>query len=249
MKEYPMPAVPDPEREHTIHQHIIQPDQAAVRKAFATTYVWMILGLLVSAAVAFIFAQPELYPIVDNPFVLLALFLAELVVVVLFTRKLNTATIGTLRGMFLLYSVLTGATLATLATVWNGSTIFAAFLVSAIYFGCLSLMSFFSKIRLDKIGPICLVGLVALIICEVIMLIFHFSAATQLFSAIGLILFTGITAWDVYRMNKTMQAVCASQEWLDRLGISFALELYLDFINIFLRVLALIGNGSSSSRK
>lgn len=140
--------------------------------------------------------------------------------------------------MFAGYSVLMGFTMAGLGFTYSLGQISAAFVISTVYFSCLAIIGKTTNIDLSRIGAVCIVGLLAMIITQLIFALLGTAMDVRLWSTIGLLLFTGITVWDIQKIVR-MPTPYTSEE---KFSIFFALELYLDFINIFMYILRLLGN-------
>ncbi|MBP3869987.1 MAG: Bax inhibitor-1/YccA family protein [Faecalicoccus sp.] len=217
--------------------------QSDIRKAVTGTYMWMALGLLITAAVAIaaVASGLMLRLLYAVPYAMMILAIAQLAVVFGFSAAMRKAQDASLmRILFIVYSVLTGLTFSSLAYVYDLGTIGVAFLITAVYFICLAVVGTTTTMDLTKIGNICMVGLIALIITQIIMLFFPVSGMTRIMSIIGLVIFTGLTAWDIQRMNQLLVMEDGNPVGQDKVSIFMALQLYLDFINIFLRVLRLL---------
>lgn len=220
----------------------------SVNKAIARSYIWMFAGLVISAISSwFIIATNLLYSM--GGILAGVLLIAQLVTVVGFSAAMYSSSATTLKVMFIIYSALTGVTIASLTEMYSAGTIYVAFAISAFYFGCLAVIGFTTNKDLTKMGTICTIGLFALIISQLIMLLFRTPMSIRLYSIVGLIMFTGLTAWDTSRLNKVMTMTDGNPVEQEKYSIFFALELYLDFVNIFLYIVRLLGMGSSSSSK
>ena len=150
--------------------------------------------------------------------------------------------------MFLLYAFSLGFSMSTLALSYNLGMIATAFGISALYFLCLTFIGFTTKKDLSKLGTICMVGIFVIIFSQLLFMLFHVTYSVRLYSIVGLILFTGITAWDVQRMNRLLIQSDGSVVAQDKIAIFMALQLYLDYLNIFLRILQLIGMGNRNNK-
>lgn len=215
-----------------------------------STFVQMGLGLSLTALTAFLFLVcGETYFMYSHPMLALVLMIAQIGIALSFSFSMNKASVGTLRLMFFAYSVLTGVTFSSLGIVYTGSTLFYAFAISAVYYFCLAFVGATTKKNLSSLGMICLVGLVVMLLAEVVLMLFGAPLNIQLYSIIGMLLFTGITMWDVWRMKQIMENAPLDSMTKQKWTVYFALELYLDFINIFLYVLRLFAAGSGSSSR
>ena len=203
------------------------------------TFVWMIAGLLVTAACAWFTYASNLfwYFLYENTFTVL--LIAELVVVVLFSflfRKLPPLAVGIL---YFAYAVLNGVTLSVIFAVYQMSSIVLLFLAGAALFGGFALYGFRCKSDLSKWGPLLMITLIIAIVMSLVNLFLLKSSFMEVFiDCAVLFLFFCIT---VYDMNRIKQFSSAAMENSQKLYIYGAMQLYLDFINIFLRLLALFG--------
>ncbi len=247
MSQYSMDHLPPIPPESTMQVRPLEPDRTYLVSAF----VQMGLGLLLTALTAFIFlvSGGALFILSHSTTLSLLLLVAQLGIAVAFGVMMQKASANTLRLMFFAYAVLTGITFSTLGLVYTGSTLFFAFIISAVYYFCLAFVGLTTKRDLNNLGLICLVGLIVLLVSSLVLALFGAGMNIILYSAIGLILFTGITCWDVQRMKTIMASMEGDEITKSKWTVYFALELYLDFINIFLYVLRLFAAGSGSNSR
>lgn len=206
------------------------------------TYTWMFLGVLITFATAFLVGNSSLvYYFYSTPLPLVMLIAQIGVVVTLVTRLLKMKE-STAKMLFIAYSVMTGFTFSSLGYAYLASDIALAFAMATIFFGCLVVIGSTTKMDLSKIGSMCIAGLLAFIIFQVLAMVFGWGYDVVLFSIIGLLLFTGITAWDVQKARKLYMANEGNQAMLNKLSIYSAFDLYLDFINIFIYILRILGS-------
>ena len=152
-------------------------------------------------------------------------------------RQLSRNTpASSMKTMFIIYSLTMGINMTSLAYCYSAGQIAAAFGISAIYFACLAIIGKTTKMDLSKVGNICLIGLIAMIFSQFFFMLFRVSMDVRLWSVIGLLLFTGLTAWDIQKMNYMLNGYED-----EKISIYMALQLYLDFLNIFLYILRLLG--------
>ena len=222
--------------------------QNEVKKSVLNSYLWMAIGLMVTGAVSFGLYRSGAFValIYKMPLLAFALLIAQVVLVIVFSSQLarNTSAM-TMKVLFLLYSLTLGFSMTSIFLTYSEGVIFVAFMVAALYFVCLVLIGVTTKKDMSRMGSICFTGLIAMIISQVLLSLFGIGMDTRLMCLAGLLLFTGITVWDVQRMNKIMTLNDGTIVSREKLSIYFALELYLDFINIFLYILQLLGMGSS----
>ena len=208
------------------------------------TFLWMFIGLLVTAAVAFAMAitGTMLTLLVKVPFLSIVLMIAQIGVAIAFGARLMKMKPATAIILYLTYAVLLGITFSSLMYVYDLGAIFLSFGLTALYFGCLAIIGYTTKIDLTKLGTILGIGLVIFVIAEIILMILGVDITTKVFTAIGMLLFTGLTAYDVQKMKKLYLSSVHDANLLKKLSIYSAFDLYLDFINIFLYILRLVGS-------
>lgn len=204
-------------------------------------YGWMFVGLSVTAVVAlFIASQPALVEaIARNGFLFFGLIIAQLGLVWWISARAGTLNPSTAASLFLVYSATNGITFSLVLLAYTGSSIASAFLTAAGMFGALALFGTVTKRSLAGIGQFAFMGLIGIIIASVVGFFWQNDALQFLISAVGVIVFTGLTAYDAQRLKGMALAVEGPQ--LGSYAISGALALYLDFVNLFLMILRLIG--------
>jgi FtsH-binding integral membrane protein len=204
-------------------------------------YGWMFVGLGVTAAVAlFVAGQPSLVrTIATNGWLLIVLIVAQLGLVFWISARVATLRPSTAAGLFLLYAALNGVIFSLILLAYTGASIASAFVTSAGMFGALALYGTVTKRSLAGLGQFAFMGLIGIIIASLVGMFWHNDALQFLISAVGVIVFTGLTAYDAQRLKG--MALQADGEQLGSFAIGGALALYLDFINLFLMILRLIG--------
>ena len=205
-------------------------------------YGWMFVGLSVTAGVAlFVASQPALVQaIARTGFLFFALVIAQIGLVVWISARVSTLNPSTAAGLFLLYSALNGITFAFILLAYTGQSIASAFITTAGMFGALALYGSMTKRSLVGLGQFAFMGLIGIVIASVVGLFWQNDTLQFMISAIGVIVFTGLTAYDAQRLKAMALAVEGPQ--MGSYAISGALALYLDFINLFLMILRLFGN-------
>jgi hypothetical protein len=219
------------------------PVQAAERvSAFLwKVYGWMAIGLGLTAVVAFSVAgSPELLrALVGNRLVFFGLVIAELGLVVYLSARAVRMAPGTAAGLFALYSALNGVTLSVVLLAYTGESVATTFVVTAGMFGSLALFGSTTRRSLAGAGQFFMMGLVGLILASIVGLFWHNDALQFLISVVGVIVFTGLTAWDAQRLKQMALALPEGQA--GGYAIVGALSLYLDFVNLFLMLLRFTG--------
>jgi len=208
------------------------------KSIFSKIYMWVFVGLLITfissyvvstsiAAIRLIFGSP-LYWLI---------FLAQIVIAIYLPVRLNKMSKTTATILYLLYSLLTGLTFATIFLMYEISSIIFVFLISSLVFLIFALIGRFTNIDLSKLGVILLMALVGIIIFEIINIFIMSSALDMTLCIIGLLVFFGYIAYDIQKI-KRLDSYGMDKE---KLAIIGAFELYLDFINVFIRLLRLLG--------
>ena len=213
----------------------------------ARTYRWMAGGLAVTFAMALItIATPLLY-VVNALY--LVLTIAELALVFTLSARLQRMSVGAARGVFLAYSALNGMVLSYYFLMFSVNTLVMAFLSTAVYFGLMAVYGHTTNRDLSSWGPKLMMGLMAMLITGLVGSLFGFGVgASLLYSGIGLVVFMLLTAYDTQKLHQMYAYYAADSELAEKTSVYGALTLYLDFINIFLFVLRLLGMGSNRNR-
>ena len=209
----------------------------------AKVFNWMAIGLGLTGVVAFLTASSGLaMQIVSSP-LLMVLVLAELGMVFYLSARVDKLQASTATGLFVGYAVLNGVTLSTIFLAYTRSSIAGTFFVTAGMFGAMALYGLVTKRDLSGFGSFLFMGLIGIVIASLVNMFFHSSTMSWVISMVGVLVFTGLTAYDVQRIkNIGEQGIMNQGEEMVRKGsIMGALALYLDFINLFLMMLRLFG--------
>jgi FtsH-binding integral membrane protein len=204
-------------------------------------YGWMFIGLAVTAVVGLTVAgSPTLLRhIVANQFLYFGLILAELGLVFYLSARVQTLAPNVAIMLFVLYSALNGVTLSFIFLLYTGESIETTFLVTAGMFGAMALYGSTTKRSLAGAGQFFFMGLIGIILASIVGMFWHNDALQFLITIIGVIVFTGLTAWDAQRLKQ--MAVTVPGERTASYAVVGALSLYLNFINLFLMLLRLLG--------
>lgn len=208
-----------------------------MKNNYSKVFMWMFIGLLVTFATGYFVSTNERMLIsIFSSSIYFFLIIAELVVVIFLSARLHKMSETTAKISFILYSFLTGLTFSSVFVVYQITSILYVFLVSALLFGIFAVIGATTKIDLSKLGTILLMLLVGIIICTIINLFIGSQGFNLVICIIGLVVFMIYVAYDMQKI-KQLENIYEG----DKLAIIGALELYLDFINIFLRLLQLFG--------
>lgn len=214
----------------------------------AKTFGWMFVGLLITFATGIAFAQGGgLYLLLSFGMpAVFALAIAEIVVVMILSAKLTTLSIGAARGLFFLYAVLNGLTFASIFLVYDVSVLLLVFALTALYFGVLAAYGWLTKRDLSGLRPILTGGLIFLLVFWLLSMFLPLSGFDRIICFVGLAVFMGLTAYDVQKIKQLHAEFSYDYEMSKKASIFAALQLYLDFINIFLYILRLLGRRSNN---
>ena len=205
------------------------------------TYRWMASGLLITFAMAYITATTSLIYLVDSLY--LVLTLAELALVFVLSSRVQNMSVDAARATFFGYALLNGMVLSYYFIVFSVGTLVMAFLATAVYFGLMAVYGTTTHKDLTGWGPRLMMGLVALLVTSLIGMLFGFGfGSSVLYCGIGLVLFMLLTAYDTQKLQQMYAYYAGDPELAEKASIYGALTLYLDFINIFLYVVRLLGN-------
>jgi FtsH-binding integral membrane protein len=210
------------------------------REFIRSVYGWMTVGLVLTALAAmWVISSPFMQALVlRNPIVLIGLIVAELGIVIFLSVKQRTISPGAASAAFLVYSFLNGLTLSVVAFVYTRSSITLAFGISAGMFGAMALYGLVTKRDLTSWGSFFMMGLFGVLILMFAGIFIHASALQMTIATLGIFVFLGLTAYD----NQKLKRLAESGAGGGSLAVIGALVLYLDFINLFLFVLRLLGD-------
>ena len=205
-------------------------------------YFKMTLGLLVSAFVALWCSDSPAYWHIlgNNSWAIWVLLIIEIVLVIAITGSIRRLSSAAATGLFYLFAAVNGLALAPIFIVYTSHSIAVTFFVTAGTFAAMSIYGYFTSNDLSKMGSILFMALIGLIIASVVNLFLHSDTMMWIITYAGVLIFVGLTAWDTQQIkNMAIQMDSASAGKLATIG---ALNLYLDFINLFLYLLRIFGN-------
>jgi len=205
-------------------------------------YGWMFVGLLITAGTALAVASsPALInALIVNRLVFFGIILAQLALVFYLSARVNKVAPATAAGLFIVYSALTGVTSSVILLIYTGTSIFSTFIVAGGMFGATALLGTVTKRSLAGVGHFMFMGLIGLILASIVGFFWQSDALQFVISVVGVIVFTGLTAWDAQRLKQ--MAVALPDGRTGAYSVVGALSLYLDFINLFFFLLRFTGN-------
>ncbi len=209
-------------------------------------FKWMAVGLGISAISALL-GSKFLASALANGYtwvspVMFGLIIVELILVIVFSAKLRSMSSSQAKGCFIAYSIIDGLTLSSVLLVYTTASITGAFLSAAAMFGAAALYRKITNKDLSKFGSFFMMALVGIIVASIINIFIGNSILDLIISIVGIVIFVGLTAYDVNKINAMAnEEPNFDENTSNKIVIWGALQLYLDFINIFLRLLSLMG--------
>lgn len=206
-------------------------------------YIWMALALTITAITAYgVATSPALLSLIySSKLTFFGLIIAELVLVFWLSARIYKLSLTTATLMFILYSVINGATLASIFAVYSMSVIGQTFVVTAVTFGAMAVYGYFTKKDLTSWGRLLLMAVIGLIIAGIVNMFLHNSTMDFVVSCLGVLIFVGLTAYDSQKIKQMLAMQTDMGETAQKVALMGALSLYLDFINLFLYLLRLFG--------
>jgi FtsH-binding integral membrane protein len=207
-------------------------------------YNWMTMGLALTALVALAIEMvlPGLrWVMLENPIIFYGLLILELAIVWGLSAAINKLPAFVATLIFLAYAALNGVTFSIIFLVYTSGSIAYTFFITAAMFGATSVFGFVTKMDLSRFGGIMMMALIGLIIASVVNIFVASSTLDWIISYAGVIIFVGLTAYDTQKIKNMSVGIDSSSEEGGKASIMGALALYLDFINLFLFLLRILG--------
>ena len=233
---------------------------AGLRAYMLRVYNWMASGLLVTGAVAYAIANTSLinafYPLVPTPFgfqhhatglAMIAMF-APLAFVLVLSLGVNKLSTSAAQSLFWVFCGAMGASLVSIFLVYTSESIVRVFFITSATFAATSLYGYTTKADLSRMGSFMMMGLFGIIIASLVNMFFQSSALQFALSIVGVIVFTGLTAYDTQRIKSSylQYAYAEGTDGAAKRSVYDALALYLNFINLFMLLLQLTGDRRSN---
>ena len=208
-------------------------------------YIWMTCGLTMTALTAMIVGRNEnwVYTLATSG-MYWGLLIAEVVLVIFLSARINKLSFATAGLMFAAYAILNGVTMSIIMLAYTAESIAQAFFVTAGTFGAMSLVGFFVKKDLSAMGRTLMMALIGLIIATIVNIFWQNSMMASILNYAGVIIFVALTAYDTQKIKVMLQQAqyAGISDQTNKLALMGSLTLYLDFINLFLYILRLFGN-------
>lgn len=224
---------------------VVQQASAGLQTYMSQVYGWMTCGLLLTAFVSWFAARtPAVMEMVfANRITFFGLIIAQLVVVFVLSGLVHKLSAGVATGLFMLYSALTGLTLASIFLVYTYSSIASTFFVTAGMFGAMSFYGYTTRRDLSRFGSLLFMALIGILLASLVNFWLKSPTLMWVITYIGVVVFVGLTAYDTQRLKNIGEGInVEDKDNLRRASIMGALTLYLDFINLFLMLLRIMGN-------
>ncbi|VWC60594.1 Bax inhibitor-1/YccA family protein [Burkholderia lata] len=225
-------------------QRVSGDDDVGLRQYVRRIYNYMAGGLALTGAVAYLGASTGFYRSIAGTPLFWVVLLAPLALVMLLSFRIEHISFGAAQISFWAYAALVGLSLSGIFLVYTGESIARVFFISAATFGATSLYGYTTRADLSRFGSFLFMGLIGIIIAGFVNLFLVSSALQFVVSVIGVLVFTGLTAYDTQRI-KRIYIAGEADEIAGKKAIMGALALYLDFLNLFLMLMRLFGGRRS----
>jgi len=214
---------------------------SCLSKVFLRMFAALVVTTIASLAVVqFETLQSFIY---ENAFVFFGLIILELILVVAVAAGINKLSATAANVLFFAYAIVNGLTLSFIFFVYEIGVIYQAFAVSSLMFAGMALYGTITRKDLSTIGSICIMGLFGIIIASLANFFFRSDVLDSIICYVGVLIFVGLTAYDTQRIKRMLREANADshEEAIKKISVRGALTLYLDFINIFLKILRILG--------
>lgn len=219
--------------------------KAAQSALFRSVYLWMTLALAITGFTAMYIAKSYTFleMIAQNSMMFWGLLIAEIGLVMYLSARIQRISFTTATLLFIAYSIVNGLTLSILFMVYTMSSIATTFFITAGTFGTMALFGYITKKDLTRIGSLCGMAVIGLIIAMIVNMFLHNSMMDMVISGIGVLVFVGLTAYDSQKIKQMLTGNDIEiNETTQKIALMGALTLYLDFINLFIYLLRLFGD-------
>jgi uncharacterized protein len=221
-------------------EYAAQPVEVAAPQSFIQrVFAWMFGGLLVTAACAAAIGSSDalLTEITENPILLIVLFGVQIGLVIWLSAGIQRMSPSLAAGVFLFYAALNGVTFAFVFELYTAQSIFTTFLITAGMFGAMAAWGYFTDLDLTKLGAVLFMALIGLILATIVNIFVANESLYWITTYAGVAIFAGLTAYDMQKLKRWS----ARDTGDGRMAVLGALALYLDFINLFIYMLRILG--------
>jgi len=224
---------------------IVERANSGIQAYMSQVYGWMTCGLLLTAFVAWYASNSEAIMrfVFSSQITFFGLIIAQLGLVFVISGMVNRLSGSLATGLFMLYSALTGLTLSSIFLAYTQSSIASTFVVSAGMFGAMSVYGYTTKRDLSRLGSLLFMALIGIVLASLVNIWLKSTALTWAVTYIGVVVFVGLTAYDTQKLKAMGEQLNPDdRDSFRKYSIVGALTLYLDFINLFLMLLRILGN-------
>lgn len=217
--------------------------QSLTATLFKSLYLQMSAALTITGLVAYFLSQSQAYldMLINHSGMMWIILIAQIGIVILLSARLHKMSMTTATLLFILYSAITGVTFGSIFLAYSMSDIIATFFVTAGTFFVTSLVGYITRMDLSKLGSILYMLLIGLVIATVVNIFLGSSGLYMICTYLGVLVFVGLTAYDTQRIKNMFNEHGTADENGQKLALMGAFTLYLDFINLFIYLLRLIG--------
>lgn len=211
-------------------------------------YLWMTLALVITGFTAYYVATSEtlLTAIFTNQILFWGLLIAEVALVIGLSAAINKLSLTMATLMFVLYSVINGATMSFIFLAYTASSITNVFFITAGTFAIMALFGYFTKADLSSMGKILVMALIGIIIASIVNIFTKSEGLAMILNYLGVLVFVGLVAYDSQKIKQMLQMAPDAGEGAQKVALLGALSLYLDFINLFIYLLRILGSRRDS---
>lgn len=206
-------------------------------------YLWMALAMVITGLTSYYVASSSLIELIyANQFLFWGLLIGEFALVIGLSAAIDKLSLPIATLMFVLYSVVNGATLSFIFLLYTATSIVSVFFITAVTFSVMAVYGYFTKKDLTSLGRLLFMGLVGIIIASLVNIFVQSSGMSLIVSYIGVLVFVGLIAYDSQKIKTMLMQAPDASENMQKLALLGALSLYLDFINLFLHLLRILGS-------
>ena len=214
---------------------------AGLKNHMIQVYNYMFSGLTITALVAFLVSNsPAILQLIHGTPLRYLVMFAPLIIVIALGMKLSSLSFSTAKKLFWFYAAMMGLSLSYIFVLYTGTSIARAFFIAASMFGFMSIYGYTTKKDLTSMGSFLIMGVFGLIILSIVNLFLGSSNLHFIISIVAIVIFVGLTAYDTQKIKQCYFALGGTSEIAKKAGLMGALSLYIDFINIFIHLLALM---------
>lgn len=218
--------------------------EVAVSALFKSVYMQMAAALSITGLVAYFLSQSQDFWIflANNTSLIWVVFIAQIVLVIWLSARFTRMSMTTATLLFILYSAMMGVTMSTIFMVYTMSSIASVFFITAGMFLVMSLLGYFTRMDLTRLGSLLFMALIGVIIASLVNIFLKSEMLYWVVSYVAVVVFVGLTAYDTQKIKQMLVEYGEVDEMGYKLALFGALTLYLDFINLFLYLLRIFGD-------